>query len=536
MNSILDSRTANTNTVFGKTNTYLLNTILALFHRGYLGTYDRDFVESSLKTIEMIKPQGFQLESNISFANDILSDIIFEIAKSDKPLTPDWLSIRLKPLKVDHESFVNVIISEFADIGTLSDETIKERYRLYRQLCDGYKEGFLLKQVARESFASVLNSSEANAEQCITEALEKIAPLLGNKHTDDIKLPRGISSYVKSSDEEAMAEQFEEAKKRVDTRSVLKCGVQGWDRSLSDYGGLLRGQVVEIQATSGGSKSETVRMYMAGVGRHTKPFLMDEKKKPALVYITMEDSISRSISRVLTILRREKYERYDIPELSEEESVVQYREFVESTGYTVINLRGRQKELTPKGIVAALQAISDDGYEIHICAVDYMGVLSFTDTEEANNSESIKTGYSILFTYLQEQKIAGLLCGQIAGGQYGKITEECEKDGLPKLVDGNLSSQSMNIINVLDTRVMVHVVKGDNRAFHQWAVGKNREGTAMPTKDKYCVYELHRALDHSDGIMKPAGFVPPDIYTECRALRSTPSVKVAEAAEAAFSF
>lgn len=528
MNYILDTHAAETNRVFGKTNTFLLNSILALFHRSYLDSYDKAFIDITKETVSLINDPSLAYESSITRANQILTGVIHELCElQDKP-TPDWLEARLKPLKVDHFEFVKMICSEFAEIETLPLERIKAKYLALRSLCDTYKEGYLVKSLAREMFGTVLNSDEHGAIPAMEMAMERILPLIQRKSArDPLNIP-GISTFVSSSDKEAMVAEFKEAAELIDTRSVLKSGYQGWDKSLSDYGGLLRGSVIELQAISGGSKSDTARVFLTGVARHTKPFLLDETKKPCLIYLTLEDTISRSLSRTLTQVRREDQDRFDVEEVSEEESFEQYRELVESGGYTVFNIKGRQKELTPRNVLSLLEAIIDDGYEVHLMVMDYMGQLSFSDIDEANNSECIKTGYSYVFNFCQENKIAAILCAQIAGREYSEVIKSAADDGLKELVNKNISSQSMNIINVLDGRVMVHVVKGSSKAYHIWSSGKSRHGTSVLPADKYAVYEMHSAIDTRDGVMKPAGFIKPDHNDICRALKHVPQLGIDE--------
>lgn len=523
MNFILDSQAAETNRVFGKTNTFLLNTVLALFHRGYLGSYDRQFVITTKETLEIVATTGFTYENSITRTNQILSAIIEDLLVLDEPPTPEWLEIRLKPLKIDHPTYIDVIINEFNKVGEMSYKEIKERYLIYRGMCDRYKEGYLVKQLAREIFGSVLNSEETGAMDAIHQAMERITPLLDKKASKGPLSIPGISSFVMSDDETALQSEFKEAAQTVDTRSVLKSGYKGWDMQMSDYGGMLRGTVAELQAISGGGKSDTARVFLNGVARHTTPFMFDSNKKPCLIYLTLEDTIARSITRVLTQARREELERFDVPEVSEDEATKLYREMVEVNGYTVFNIKGKQKELTPRQVIQMLEAIMDDGYEIHLLVMDYMGLLSYGDIDEANHSEQIKTGYSYLFNFCQENLIAAILCAQIAGREYSKVIDSAENDGLRRMVHENISSQSMNIINVIDIRIMVHVVKGSSRAFHIFTTGKNRVGTGLSESEKYCVYELHRAMDTRDGVVKPAGYIKPDHYTEAKYLKRIPT-------------
>ncbi len=520
MNKILDSQTVETNKVFGKTNTFLLNSILALFHRGYLGSYDKTFIDSTIETLTLIKDPGLHFESTMSYANDILTGIISELTQLTEKPSPEWLEIRLKPLKVDHFDFIKVIITEFSEIATYTDHQIKMRYRIYRDMCDQYKEGFLVKSIAREMFGAVLNGDELLAKESMREALERITPLLGHSSGKGIEDIPGISKYVRSDDVEAIELEFKEAAELVDTRSVLRCGITDWDESLSDYGGMLRGCIAEMQSVSGGSKSDTGRSYLTGVARTTIPFMFDESKKPALVYLTLEDSLSRGLSRVLTSIRREEQDKYDVEEISEVDAGKLYKEYTGVNGYTIFNVKGKQKELTPRNVIAVLQNIIDDGYEIHLFVQDYMGLLSYTDIVEANNSEAIKTGYSLINNFCQENKIAAILMAQIAGATYGKVKDAAPNDGIRHQVEENLSSQSMNIINVLDIRIMVNVLHGPNGSYHQWAVGKNRVGTSLSPKQKYCVHKLHQAIDSRDGTMKPAGF----IKVGTPSLRRTPDV------------
>lgn len=524
--SLLSDNSGSYSAQLNKTHTILLHIVMALFHKSYLSTTDITFESKVLDTIDEYLPQAMTSEGSIARVNTTLIDVIkaIIIRTSKDPITKEWLLIQLEPLSVDHENVINKIVKSIKDLEDLDKITIKKRFDVYTGFIYEYQMGFLLKQKAKELFAKSLNASEENVANILKTAFKEIEPLLVVENDNPIISVKGMDDIVISNDEDAVKAKFKEASESVDPASVLKCGIQGWDRSFSDYGGGLRGTFGEIQALSGHGKTDTMRRLLRGFAMNNTPYMIDPKLKPAMVYISLEDPTFRTIDRIVQQLRREESNSYDLPPMDEDEKCAYFKERMGCKGYTVILVKARNKELTAGGVIEILDKIKGLGYEIHLGMIDYMGCLDVTDIDEANNSESVKTAHSRVMNYMQENKIFGIAANQVAGAKYEKIVgNEAQKDGIKFGVHQNLSAQSNNIINVLDFRVLVNVVKGPNAAYHQWAMGKARHSTSVPSKDMYAVYKMHSAKGE-DGIFRPAGFILADGEGPCMALRTTPDM------------
>lgn len=527
--NILADKAGDINTQLSRTNKVLLNIVMALFHKSFLKNKDYSFEDVLIDTIDDYVPNLLTTEGNVALVNRTFVDVIKLLLhnRTGEPVSLIWCDIQLTPIKVHHPEVIKHITTQLGSLSDLSEVDIMARYRVYVKLIQEYQLGFMLKQKAKELFASALNASEENIEDVLKRAYESLTPMFVMSDDNPIVSITGVEDMVVSDDEDAIRDKLIEAAEVINPLAVMKTGIQGWDKAFSDHGGILRGSFGEIQALSGHGKSDTARAVIAGVARHTIPFMHDDKLTPAIVLISLEDPSSRSISKIVNQLRREEGDCYDLEPWTREQESAYFNKETGRNGYRVILIKARQKELTANGVIEILQHVMTMGYEIHLAAVDYMGCLDVSNIQEANNSEMVKTAHARVMGFTQPNDIAFIALNQVAGAKYEKVigTDQANqvKDGIKFAVHQNLSSQSNNIINVLDYRIIVNIVKGDTAAYHQFAMGKNRHGTSIHSKDLYSVYALHRAVGE-DGVSRPAGFIRSDSNGPSMSLKSTPDL------------
>lgn len=513
-------------TQLNKTNTFLMNVLLALYHKSFLPDNGDQFKEKISLTLDEFAPSRLHGEGSVGRVNNLLIDLIEDVINlsSKTPISTEWLSIKLEPLSVDHGNVIHAIIKIADEVSKLPVEKIEERFRFYTGLIFSYQKGFLLKKKAREAFSRTLGANEEQISKVLKDVMLELEPMLVVKELDTSMEIAGVNEIVSTGDTEAIKDKFRLAEAVLDPKSVMLTALQGVNTSLSTQGGLLRGQFIEIQAPSGGAKSDTTRYIMRGVALHNDPYLFDQRKKAALVYISLEDQIDHSIDSMVTQLRREEGDCYDLEPWTIEQKTEYFHTRMEARGFKIFLIKADQKVLTSSGIIEIFEYIKQAGYEIALAAVDYMGQLDYSDINEPNESETIKTSYARVFTYTTTNRITFIALSQVAGADYRKLNDEAnDVDAAATLVDANLSSFCKNIINVIDTRVLIKIEKGNSGAYYQWAVGKNRKGTQLRPDERYCVYRMHSCLDKL-GIRRPSGFILSDLGGRSMALKNTPDI------------
>lgn len=490
----------------------LINILLALINQSYGTNKNQTLMATIDEALPLIKTPSITTGGNDEASLLIsLKDLILELKQigTKEPYDVRHIRARLRVIGIYFKDVVQLFEDYLQDMETKTPELAnKDYYSYHSQVNTFVRETGFQKIMSEYSFKLRENPDLLKDRETFLRQLnEELSPFAGGgtgfKYTD---VP-GIVSVIDVEDTKDLGDLYEETQDLYSNLGVLKFDLQGWNQLFGPNGGILRGEFGEIQALSGMGKSETMRKMLTGIATSNTPHMLNPEKTPLILYLSYEDTQREIYEKMFTQLYREEHDCLtSINDLSTEELTDYVQTKLQSRGYKFKVAYGEKYASSPYDVVALLESLQQDGYEIHAFGLDYMLLLTMNNVPGMMDTYKIKNGYGIIGSYTKSRGIACITAAQIDDSAKYLIEESDEfaKDA----VNRNLSAGSKYIIHELDFRLFAHVNETGDGFYHQLAKGKHRLGRATPTKHKYAVYEMHSV----DGT--PSGFIKGDLNTE----------------------
>lgn len=496
----------------------LNNIILALVNQSYGTNKNKYFKDTVLEALSLIRlPTVAGMGSDEASLKLEFKSVIDDLLslEDDQPIDLRYLKIKLKPITPYHKEVIEDLLTEIENMPNKDPEDANKDYFIYYNLINTFIKQQKFAKIFREySYKLVEQPGRLKErEPFLKEFNDKLAPYvsssLGNAYTN---VP-GIISALDVEDDE-LEELYAETQDLFSELGVLKTDLQGWNQLLGKHGGFLRGEMTEIQALSGMSKSETMRKILTGVAKSNTPHMLDPTKKPLILYLTFEDTQREVFEKLFIQLYREEHDKLvNVGDFTPKEVKDYVHDTLRARGYHFKVIYGEKSSCTPYDVLNLLERIQEDGYEIHQFGLDYLLLLDLSNVPGPMETYKIKNGYGILGSYTKSRGISFITAAQI--DDYAKRILEDSDEFARDAVNANVSAGSKYILHELDLRLFVHIVETPEGAFHQMAKGKHRAGKGTPLKHRYAVYLMHSV----EG--EPGGFIRSDLDGESQVRDST---------------
>lgn len=487
----------------------LINILLALINQSYGSNKNQTLMSTIDEALPLIKTPSIAMGGNDEASLLIsLKDLILELKQigTKEPYDVRHIKARLRVIGIYFKDVVTLFEETLLDMETKTPEVAnKDYYSYHSQINTFVREAGFQKVMSEYSFKLRENPDLLkDRESFLRQLNEELAPLAGGgtgfKYTD---VP-GIVSVIDVEDSKELGDLYEETQDLYSNLGVLKFDLQGWNMLFGPSMGILRGEFGEIQALSGMGKSETMRKMLSGIAMSNTPHMLNPEKTPLILYLTYEDTQREVYEKMFIQLYREEHNCLtSINDLSTEELVNYVQDKLQARGYKFKVAYGEKYASSPYDVVALLEAVQQDGYEIHAFGLDYMLLLNMNNVPGMMDTYKIKNGYGIIGSYTKARGIACITAAQIDDS--AKYLVEESDEFAKEAVNRNMSAGSKYIIHELDFRLFAHVNETGDGFFHQLAKGKHRLGKGTPSVDKYAVYKMHSVNN------TPAGFIQSDL-------------------------
>lgn len=369
-------------------------------------TYDsRELVKSILDEIKPKKKDILEGDTgdNIPAIISLLQSMSNEFsAYDDKVTLLGELKILFRNNPAYYDSIKDQIEAEMTDGGKKrSINNLKNKiFKYYNEL----KALKLLNNTVYKMNNDALDGS-------IQEELAKILPQLENLAKNNrVKGPETMDKLILSRRDE-VGVIMEKIKREKEEGGVLKTGWIQLNNCIN--GGFRRGETTVVCALQHNYKSGFMQSILMQVARWNKPKMYDPKKKPLLLYISLEDEVPN----ILKFMYRYLFynENKVLPDDTENDisllTDAQLTEYVMHrlgmNGYEIAILRADPAAWTYQDIFTVCTTYEAEGYEIHMLIVDYLSKLPLTgcDTSGAQG-----TGIRDLFNRLRNFCSAKDIC------------------------------------------------------------------------------------------------------------------------------
>jgi len=271
--------------------------------------------------------------------------------------------------------------------------------------------------------------------------------------------------------------------------ALLKSGYQGINLMLD--GGFRRGESVVIGALQHQFKTGFSLSVFKQLALYNIPQMTDPTKKPLMIRISFEDPLSLNFQFLYQSLKsNEVGESYTPIDSSEGEMAGYVRERLQSNGYYVKFLHVNPSGWTYKDICNYIIQCEADGYEVHVCMLDYLLKLPTTGCDQGPMGHDIRNLYERLTNFMKARRILFITPHQLSP-EAKKLVRLGSSDLVRELPGKGFYSGSSQIDQVVDLEIYIHIEQLNGKSYLTIQRGKHRKIKQTPFEHQYCVLEFN---------------------------------------------
>ncbi len=295
---------------------------------------------------------------------------------------------RLKVNCLDDEKLYEAFhqgIDKDMDEGSLKRTIISIR----RYINDIFRENEIVKIIKSASNEIMFKREKIkNVRTFVNDLCIKLEPY----QIESGKKDPSIINSVDIGDTSSLSEMFAEVKANADHTGLLVTGWQALNTMLQ--GGFRRGEQIVLPALQHKYKTGFTLTLFKQIAIYNKPVMINPNKKPMLLRISFEDNLSSNLQFLYQNLWYNEYNILpEIDKLSNIEMASYVKEKMQVNGYQIRMLRVDPTNWTYKDLQNYVLELEANGYEIHLCIVDYLPMLPTTGCEEGPMGHSLRDLY-----------------------------------------------------------------------------------------------------------------------------------------------
>lgn len=325
----------------------------------------------------------------------------------------------------------------------------------------------------------------------------KLEPFKGRINEED----PAITDEVDFEDEAAVANLAKTMSEEISGDLGFMFGWQ--DVNAMFNGKLRRGECFVINALQHNYKTGFSLSMFVHAAIFNTPVLLDSSKKPLLLRISFEDSVSLNLQFIYKYLYENEtgnvIDEEDVAALDPTFIARYCKEKLTATGFSIKLLKVDPMSWTLNDLFNKVMEYESQGYEVQLCMLDYLAKLPTTGCTGNNGSEEYRNLLERARQFFLKRKTLFITPWQISPDAKSLIREGTT-DFVKQLPGRGYTAGSKQIDQVLDGEIYLHkeIYKGISYITIQ--AGKLRR-IVKPTDDKtYRVYAF-----------VPKGCIPWDI-------------------------
>lgn len=300
------------------------------------------------------------------------------------------------------------------------------------------------------------------------------------------------------------------SKRALSLDGVIRFSLQGFNNLFGDHQGIRRGEFVLVSALQHKWKSGILRRCFIDACMYNKPFLINPEKKPAAVFISLENDAELDTLSIYKeiVENRPDGQLVDIGSMTEFEIEQASEELVTEltkNGVTPIIERFNPAVFNFEAFKMFIDKLERSGYEITFMAIDYLNKMSKRGMGTSSVAgDDIKELFTRMFNFVAEKKIA-----TITAHQMSTEAKQMERNGVDLLVkevrELGYYENCRSLDQIVDMEIYQHKVCVNGKYYITWQRGKHRKPTITPDEMMFCIYEFNKI-----------GTFKPDIFGQAK--------------------
>jgi len=408
-------------------------------------------------------------------------------ATPDQRYEPSELLQRLKVNTIDEGDLYAALYDGIAN-DLPRDALQRLCLNMKRSLSNHFRDEKIQEIMSKATFDIKFNMHKiTNMKKWVANVVSQLEPFQVDNTTKD----PAILADVDMNKIDDVANVFGTIKQQANGASLLKTGSQGLNRMFG--GGFRRGEEVVLGALQHQYKTGLSLTLFKQIALYNVPQMIDKTKKPLLLRISFEDDISLNFQFLYKSLKEnETGQKADITGLSNEEMAEYVQRKLAINGYNIRFLGVNPSMWTYKDICNKVLELEAEGYEVHLCMVDYLLKVPTTGCDQGPAGTDIRNMYERIRNFMASRMITFITPHQLSTDAK-MMVREGKGDFVKELVGKGYYAGCKQIDQVLDLEVFFHIVKLNNVSYLTVQRGKHRKDQVEKTPDEYlyCVFRFH---------------------------------------------
>lgn len=308
----------------------------------------------------------------------------------------------------------------------------------------------------------------------------------------------------------SVASALAKARSANSSEGVMRLGWQGFNRMLGQVGGLRRGDEVCVGALQHNFKSGMLLHLPRQVAMYNTPYMFDKRKKPLILHISLENSAEDNMMILYKYLKEnELLEHFDTrdPDADLNEAAQYVHQKLCQNGYHFKFLRFDPSSFTYTKLFSLLREYERE-YEIHLCSIDYLNMMSKEGCVGGTDSAVIRDLFRRVRNFTNPRGITLLTAHQLSSDAKSLVRNGVD-NFVKEVANKGYWADSKMIDQELDLEIIINLERpGDGSTFLTAHRGKHRMPFITAEKDLYVVYKFAEV-----------GAIPDDILGEDASLK-----------------
>lgn len=376
----------------------------------------------------------------------------------------------------------------------------------------GYLSETKFKDYVKKLYQStVYNNMVLDTRQVAREAMAQLEEYAA--HSDGVKVA-GLLGDFDVTDVDKTCELFEQAGRETSANGILRMGWQGLNRMTGDHGGLRRGEFIVLGALQHNFKTGATMNMLKHAALYNDPKLSmrDPTKKPLLVHISTENDLHINIMWLYANLWENEHgtecdlsafkdPNFEVREAAIKRATQYVMQKLTATGYTVKFYRFDPSDTTFYSITDLLNNLQAQGFEIHMCVLDYLNMCSKAGCLSMGPTGSdVRDLYRRMRNYTAPRGITFVTPHQLSTEAKALVRMGVE-NFVGEIANKGYYDGCKTVDQEVDMEIYIHIEKVNGKSYLTFQRGKHRKaGKITPEKDLYFVMEFHECGGIRDDI------------------------------------
>lgn len=324
-----------------------------------------------------------------------------------------------------------------------------------------------------------------NVQSWLSELIANLEPFQVSAVSKD----PGVVASIDIGDENSTQEVFKVVNENSSGKTVLKSGLQGLNKLLQ--GGFRRGESWVIGALQHNFKTGFSMTLFKQIAMYNKPIMRDPNKKPLLLRISFEDDLDKNLQWLYQSLYENETKEKCITGSSDIATMAKYvREKLEVNGYHIKMMRVDPTQWTYMHICNYITELESQGYEVHLCMVDYLAMLPTTGCSIGPMGSDVRDMWRRIRNFMSVRSILFISPHQLST-EAKQLIRDGRGDFVKEIANKGYYDKCKTIDQEVDGELYIHIEKKNRKSYLTIQRGKHRIPTLIEDEDKYLVYPFH---------------------------------------------